>query len=295
MKYVPGLMVGQLSGKAGSTVASRNKGGSYFRTRVIPKHVVNAKTTAVRENFGNTAQAYRDLTDSMRSAWDSLGAQITRKTSLGETIHLTGLQAMMMINRNLSSMFLPPDYIAPVFSSPPTLEDVTLTATSGAASSTTVIAGANSATQNVTSTADMFVGQTLNFETAAVFRIVASITDGTHVVLTEPVASTTAEVVSYTEAGVVTFAYDPTPLPTGIYMLIECTAPLSAGVSRPSRGQFRAVSVFAAGAASPNVAFGNYFPVFGAPISGSKIFWRARFLTPTGFSGAALAGFSIVA
>lgn len=58
---------------------------------------------------------------------------------------------------------------------------------------TTVITGAASATQEVTSTAKMFVDQRLYFETAGVYRIVASITDATHVVLTSSVTTVNGE------------------------------------------------------------------------------------------------------
>jgi hypothetical protein len=60
---------------------------------------------------------------------------------------------------------------------------------------TTVTTGATSTTQTVGSTSGMFVGQRLYFITANVSRIISSITDGTHVVLTASVTTTTGETV----------------------------------------------------------------------------------------------------
>jgi hypothetical protein len=46
------------------------------------------------------AQAWGDLTDNQRAGWASLGAQVQRTDSLGQTYDLTGLGAFCMININ---------------------------------------------------------------------------------------------------------------------------------------------------------------------------------------------------
>lgn len=62
--------------------------------------------------------------------------------------------------------------------------------------STTVTAGAASATQTVGSTTGMAAGDTLFFVGAQVSRIISSVTNGTTVVLTASVTTTTAEKVA---------------------------------------------------------------------------------------------------
>lgn len=294
MKYVPGLMVGQLSGKAGSTVASRNKGGSYFRTRVIPKLVQNALTAAVRANFGDSAQAYRGITESGRLAWTALGAQMLRKTSLGETIHLTGQQAMVALNRNRFSINQDPNYVAPPFTSPPPFQQEGFFATAGAQTTTTIVAGANSATQNVTSSVGMVPGTNLTFPATGDVREVISVTDATHVVLNLPVLTVTADTVDFRAVPDISLDWTPDPLPADIFGIIECTAPLSAGVSRPSRGQFRTITYLPHTATSGAALGFDYMAVFGQPLPGQKIFLRARLITRSGFAGPVAAAEVIV-
>ena len=123
-------MVGQLSGKAGNTVASRNKAGSYFRTRVVPKLVRNDLTTAVRANLAYLAQNYRNLTPSEQNGWIALGNNLIRLNSLGATYSLTGLQAYESVNRNLFTLGSAFVDSAPVYAPPAALTSLTLTATS---------------------------------------------------------------------------------------------------------------------------------------------------------------------
>lgn len=129
MKYLPGLLAGQLSGKAGNTVASRNKFGSYFRTRVNPMLVQNSYTGAVRANFGGNSQAWRTLTEAQRTGWTALGASISRTNSLGQTYHPTGAQMYNSVNRNIFTYGGTALAAAPVYTAPATLVTVTPTAT----------------------------------------------------------------------------------------------------------------------------------------------------------------------
>lgn len=130
MKYLPGLLAGQLSGKAGNTVASRNKFGSYFRTRVMPTLVQNAKTGPVRANFGSNSALFRTMTEAQRTAWTALGASLSRTNSLGQTYHLTGAQMCNAINRNLFTVGGAQTSTAPTYTAPAAIVTATITATS---------------------------------------------------------------------------------------------------------------------------------------------------------------------
>lgn len=130
MKYVPSQTVGQLSGSAGSTTASRNRNGSYFRNRTMP---VNPNTTIQalqRTIFATYSLGWRNLSDAQRGGWESLGAQMTRTDSLGQQQTLTGIQAYISINRNLTMIGGTILSTAPTLASPANLLTVTVTATS---------------------------------------------------------------------------------------------------------------------------------------------------------------------
>lgn len=88
------------SGSQADTTAARNRYGQYNRTRSTP---VNPNTTyqgAVRNRLSVNSAAWRALTDGQRAGWASLGEQMTRTDSLGQTYTLTGFQAYCSVNGN---------------------------------------------------------------------------------------------------------------------------------------------------------------------------------------------------
>jgi len=131
MKYVPSqLGVGQMSGKAGNNVASRNRFGSYIRIRVNGTNPNTALQQAARTSLATYSAGYRALTQAQRDGWTALGAQITRTDSLGQTYTLTGLQAYVSVNRNLVTIGGAAVTTAPSITGiPASLLSVTVTAT----------------------------------------------------------------------------------------------------------------------------------------------------------------------
>ena len=128
MKYTPGQFVGQLSGKSGSTVASRNRFGSYLRTKVNPVQPNTPFQTLARNRLALLAGNYRLLTESQRTAWAFLGKQIQRYDSLGNAYDLTGLQAYVEVNANRLRCGALPTAVAPALDSPPEIESVFINA-----------------------------------------------------------------------------------------------------------------------------------------------------------------------
>jgi len=100
MKYAPSILLGRLSRSAGSTTAGHNRYGAYLRNRVIPTNPVTEAQTAVRDQFSNVTQAWRELTEAQRAQWNAFGPEIVRTDSLGETYTLNGQTAFMYVNRN---------------------------------------------------------------------------------------------------------------------------------------------------------------------------------------------------
>jgi hypothetical protein len=82
-------------------------------------------------------------------------------------------------------------------------------------------------------------------------------------------------------------AYTATPLAAGTKLAIYATKQLSAGVFRPSSKSYKLVTVTAAAAASPADILSAYTAIFGALISGRKIFFKFVQISSTGIAGPA--------
>jgi len=284
MKYAPGLMVGQLSGKAGSTVASRNRNGSYFRTRVSPMLVRNPATEAVRASFTQNSQGYRGLTATQIQGWISLGAGITRSNSIGQPYTLTGLQAYQSVNRNLSTVGLDsldtaPQQIAP---QAPTAIELDLQSPSDTPD-TTVTVGAASATQQVGDTSAMQVGDNLWFVTANASRDIDSITDATHVVLSSTITTTTAEDVIINKNGLIRIEFEPTPVPADTYFAVFATLPQSPGITRPTKNAYKLIYVIPPAGTGPYNLNSAYAAIGGSVPLGGKLFMQMVAINSNGF------------
>lgn len=70
MKFTPSPIAGQMSGSAGSLVASRNRFGSYFRTKVSPVNPNTLRQQTMRTIFTTLVNAWIDELDAAeRTAW----------------------------------------------------------------------------------------------------------------------------------------------------------------------------------------------------------------------------------
>jgi len=88
----------ELRGSLGNVVASRSAQGGTVRKRAVPKNPKSAAQTAVRSAFAATSKDWRALTEDQRTAWHSLGRQMTVTDSLGGKAPLTGSQAYASLN-----------------------------------------------------------------------------------------------------------------------------------------------------------------------------------------------------
>lgn len=113
VKYDPSLMVGPLSGSAGSTTASHNWAGHYFRVRTIPVNPNSPSQTSSRVAFTNFAQNWRNLTPTAQHAWADLAVIDPTTDSLGKTIVLTGIAYYCGFNMTRRSVGLARLDVAP--------------------------------------------------------------------------------------------------------------------------------------------------------------------------------------
>lgn len=78
------------SGSYQGITSSRNRFGQYVRTRAIPVQPRTPKQTQNRAQLTTASNAWRQLTDPQRTAWNDYAAQIGRSDSLGSSYFPTG-------------------------------------------------------------------------------------------------------------------------------------------------------------------------------------------------------------
>lgn len=116
------------SGSYAGVTSSRNRYGQYLRTRATPVNPASSFQVTARARLSAAAEDWRGLTNTQRSGWNDLGAQIIRTDTLGSSYSLTGFQAYVMMRANLAAagdaaltdapLYAPPD---PLLSITPTI------------------------------------------------------------------------------------------------------------------------------------------------------------------------------
>lgn len=86
------------SGSLRGDTHSRNRYGQYVRNRAIPVNPASTFQGTARARLADAAANWRELTDSQRAGWDSLGLMMSRTDSLGQAYTLTGAQAFVSVN-----------------------------------------------------------------------------------------------------------------------------------------------------------------------------------------------------
>lgn len=91
MKFKSSIFA-QSSGSLAGTVFSHNKGGQYVRNRSTPTNPNTPQQQLIRSLVGGLANLWTNtLTAAQRTAWDTYADNVTLLNSLGEAIHVTGL------------------------------------------------------------------------------------------------------------------------------------------------------------------------------------------------------------
>jgi len=101
MKAKFGAIVVDGRGKIGGHVASKNRAGSYFRTKVTP---VNPQSTAqgtVRNRFSGISSGWRGLTAAQRASWNSAVSDFAKTDIFGDLRNPTGFNLYQRLNNNL--------------------------------------------------------------------------------------------------------------------------------------------------------------------------------------------------
>lgn len=99
MQIQLGAIAANARGSLGGVTASRNRGGAYLRNRTTPTNPVSARRTAVRQAFGDLAQAWSQTLDqSQREAWNVYAAGTPALNKVGESFFPSGFNRFMAGN-----------------------------------------------------------------------------------------------------------------------------------------------------------------------------------------------------
>lgn len=101
MKAKFGAIVVDGRGKIGGHVASKNRGGSYFRTKVTPTNPRTTAQNAVRNRLSSLSQGWKGLTEAQRAAWNAAVSNFTSTNIFGDIKTPTGLNLYVRLNSNI--------------------------------------------------------------------------------------------------------------------------------------------------------------------------------------------------
>jgi hypothetical protein len=104
MKAKFGAIVVAGSGKVGGHVASRNRAGAYFRTKVTPVNPQSSYQVEVRNRLTVRSQAWRGLTEAQRAAWNAAVSNFATTDVFGDLKNPTGFNLYQKLNNNLSTV-----------------------------------------------------------------------------------------------------------------------------------------------------------------------------------------------
>ena len=116
--FTPGAVIGQISGRVGGYVFSRNRGGSYVRNGSVPSTVVTEKALLYKSYLAAASQYWTSLTDAERLSWTVWAQSKTSTNRLGRSISLNGQNWFVSLNSRLAAAGESMIHVPPVTSSP---------------------------------------------------------------------------------------------------------------------------------------------------------------------------------
>lgn len=104
MKFKPSIAFDDFAGSAGSVTASKNRGGKYLKTRIVPLNPRTTYQTAVRASLSKFAKGFAGLTEAQRAVWNEAAKLIPTVNSLGVHSVLSGFNYYLQLNLNLQTI-----------------------------------------------------------------------------------------------------------------------------------------------------------------------------------------------
>jgi hypothetical protein len=104
MKVKFGSIVSDGRGKIGGHVMSKNRAGSYLRTKVTPVNPATASQTTVRTALGTLSVAWRGLLAAQRLQWNAAVSQFAGTDIFGDIRNPSGQNLYVKLNANLANV-----------------------------------------------------------------------------------------------------------------------------------------------------------------------------------------------
>lgn len=142
MKAKFGALVVAGSGKLNGWVASRNRAGAYFRTKVTPVNPQSSSQLTVRNRLTTYSQLWRGLTAAQRAAWNGAVGSYARTDIFGDLKNPSGFNLYVRINNNLVTVGAAAILVPGI---PDEVSVVTLDTLAGAAGASTLSMGLSGA------------------------------------------------------------------------------------------------------------------------------------------------------
>jgi len=99
-----GMMMTDARGKLGGQVFSKNRSGSYIRTKVTPTNPQTAYQTAVRAIFALISAAWSALTAAERATWNGAVGDWSTTDVFGDLKNPSGKNLHQRLNQNLQNV-----------------------------------------------------------------------------------------------------------------------------------------------------------------------------------------------
>ena len=102
MKTKFGSIIVAGSGKIGGHVASKNRSGSYLRTKTTPVNPQSTSQTLARNRLATLATAWKALTAAQNAAWNAAVKDYKGTNVFGDVVLPTGFNLFCQLNINLA-------------------------------------------------------------------------------------------------------------------------------------------------------------------------------------------------
>lgn len=96
-----GMMMTDASGKLGGQVFSKNRGGSYVRTKVTPTNPQSTAQMSVRGVFASISSRWSSLTEAQRESFNGFVSAYARTDIFGDLRNPSGKSLFQRLNQNL--------------------------------------------------------------------------------------------------------------------------------------------------------------------------------------------------
>lgn len=97
-----GMMMTDASGKLGGQVFSKNRGGSYVRTKVTPLNPQSTSQMTVRGIFASISSAWSGLLEGQRTTFNNFVGDYARTDIFGDLRNPSGKNLFQRLNQNLA-------------------------------------------------------------------------------------------------------------------------------------------------------------------------------------------------